>query len=496
MGESSKIFLWMGKRKVDIMYDVIIIGAGISGCACARELSRYRLSICVLEREEDVCCGTSKANSAIVHAGFDAENGSLMAKLNVEGNQKMEQLSKELDFPFQRNGSLVVCLDEEQAPDLQALYQRGIRNGVEGLKIIDRTELVKLEPNISEHAVKALYAPSGGIVCPFGMTFAFAENAAANGVKFQFETKVTAVGKQEDFWMVKTSQGEFQARYVVNAAGVYADEIHNMVSADKLHITPRKGEYCLMDHSAKGFVNHTVFQLPGKYGKGVLVAPTVHGNILVGPTAVDIEDKEGVSTTQAGLEELLDKASATVKNLPVRQIITSFAGLRAHEDGHEFCIGQVEGAEGFIDGAGIESPGLTAAPAIGRMVADIIRELACPQENSNFVGTRKGILDPRSLEHEKRAELIREHPAYGAIVCRCEMITQGEIEDAISRPLGAKSLDGVKRRTRAGMGRCQAGFCSPKTMEILAEKRGLTPSQITKCGGNSHLIAGTNKDRI
>lgn len=496
MGESGKIFLWMGERKVDTMYDVIIIGAGVSGCACARELSRYMLSICVLEREEDVCCGTSKANSAIVHAGFDAESGSLMAKLNVEGNQKMEELSKELDFPFRRNGSLVVCLDEEGAPDLEALYERGIRNGVKGLKIIDREELVSLEPNISDGAVKALYAPTGGIVCPFGMTFAFAENAAANGVEFQFGAEVIGFVKQEDFWTIKTRQGEFQARYVVNAAGVYADELHNMVSLDKIHITPRRGDYCLLDHSAKGFVNHTVFKLPGKYGKGVLITPTVHGNILIGPTAVDMKDKEGTNTTQAGLEELLDKASATVKNLPVHQVITSFAGLRAHEDRHEFRIGQVKGAEGFIDCAGIESPGLTAAPAIGRMVADIIRELARPRENPDFVGTRKGILDPRTLEHEEREALIREHPAYGTIVCRCEMITQGEIEDAISRPLGAKSLDGVKRRTRAGMGRCQAGFCSPKTMEILAEKRGMTPFEITKSGGNSNLIVGINKDRI
>ncbi len=496
MGESSKIFLWMGERKVDIMYDVMIIGAGVSGCACARELSRYRLNICVLEREEDVCCGTSKANSAIVHAGFDAKSGSLMAKLNVEGNQRMEELSRELDFPFQRNGSLVVCFEPDGVPDLEALYERGIRNGVKELRIIERDELVELEPNISDHAIKALYAPTGGIVCPFGMNFAFAENAAANGVEFQFDTEVIGLEKQEACWKIKTSQGEFLSKYVVNAAGVYADVLHNMVSQEKLQITARRGNYCLLDHSAKGFVNHTVFQLPGKYGKGVLITPTVHGNILIGPTAVDIEDKEGTNTTQEELAELLEKASTTVTNLPVRQIITSFAGLRAHEDGHEFRIGQAKGAEGFIDCAGIESPGLTAAPAIGCMVADIIRKLANPQENPDFIGTRKGILDPRTLDYEERDKLIQKNPAYGAIVCRCEMITQGEIEDAINRPLGAKSLDGVKRRTRAGMGRCQSGFCSPKTMEILAEQRGVEIAEITKSGGNSKLIVGINKDKI
>lgn len=476
------------------MYDVVIIGAGVSGCACARELSRYQLNICVVEREEDVCCGTSKANSAIVHAGFDAKSGTLMAKLNVEGNQMMEELSRELDFPFQRNGSLVVCLHEEELPELKALYERGICNGVKELKIVDREELVKMEPNISEQACAALYAPTGGIVCPFGMNLAFAENAAANGVEFYFDTEVTGFEKQESTWLVKTSQGNFVTKYIVNAAGVYADQFHNMVSSKKLHITPRRGEYCLLDHAAAGFVKHTIFQLPGKYGKGVLVTPTVHGNILVGPTADDIEDKEGTNTTQMGLEELTARAGKTVKDLPMRQVITSFAGLRAHEDGHEFQIGEAEDAKGFIDCAGIESPGLTAAPAIGKMVADLIRKLANAKEKADFITTRKGILDPKTLDKEAHAELIRQQPAYGTIVCRCEMVSEGEILDAIRRPLGAKSLDGVKRRTRAGMGRCQAGFCSPRVMEILSRELKLPLSEITKSGGSSKLIMGRNKE--
>ena len=478
------------------MYDVVIIGAGVSGSASARELSRYKLNVCVVEKEEDVCCGTSKANSAIVHAGFDAEAGSLMAKLNVEGNQMMEALSKELDFHYKNNGSLVVCINEEEKPNLQALYDRGVENGVKDLRIIDREELVKLEPNIADEAVAALYAPTGGIVCPFGMNIAFAENAATNGVEFKFDTEVTDLEKKGDNWVVKTSQGEIETRYVVNAAGVYADKFHNMVSDKKLHITPRRGDYCLLDRSTEGFVTHTIFQLPGKYGKGVLVSPTVHGNTLVGPTAIDIENREGTNTTQEGIDELINKAGTTVKGLPIRQVITSFAGLRAHEDGHEFYIGELEEAKGFIDCAGIESPGLTSAPAIGKMVAGIIKDLTNADENPDFNGTRKGILDPKTLSNEERAALIKENPAYGNIICRCEMITEGEIIDAIKRPLGAKSLDGVKRRTRAGMGRCQAGFCSPRTIEILSRERGVDPSEITKAGGESRIIVGINKDRI
>ncbi len=478
------------------MYDVVIIGAGVSGSASARELSRYRLKVCVVEKEEDVCCGTSKANSGIVHAGFDAPSGSLMAKLNVEGNQRMEALSKELDFHFKKNGSLVVCLQEEEMPNLQALYERGVANGVKDLRIIGREELVQLEPNISDEAVAALYAPTGGIVCPFGMNIAFAENAAANGVEFQFDTEVTGFEKKGENWIVKTNQGNIETRYIVNAAGVYADVFHNMVSEKKIHITPRRGDYCLLDRATEGFVTHTIFQLPGKQGKGVLVSPTVHGNTLVGPTAIDIDNKEGTNTTQEGIDELIRKGGATVRDLPIRQVITSFAGLRAHEEGHEFIIGEVEGAKGFIDCAGIESPGLTSAPAIGRMIADIVKDLTKAEPNPDFVGTRKGILDPKTLKKEERAALIKEKPEYGNIICRCEMISEGEIMDAINRPLGAKSLDGVKRRTRAGMGRCQAGFCSPRTIEILARERDVEASEITKSGGNSKIIVGINKDSI
>lgn len=478
------------------MYDVIIIGAGVSGCASARELSRYKARICVLEKAEDVCCGTSKANSAIAHAGYDAPVGSLMARLNVQGSRLMEQLSKELDFEFKRIGSLVLCRTQEDRPKLQELYDRGVANGVEGLRIVEQEELRAMEPNISDDAVAALYAPTAGIICPFGMNIAFAENACANGVEFKFDTEVQGVRKTEKGWTVDTNQGQFEGRCVVNAAGVYADTIHNMVSDKKIKITPRRGDYCLLDKSAGNHVSSVIFALPNKYGKGILVSPTVHGNLLVGPTAIDIENKEGVNTTREGLDQVLERAGESVKNLPMRSVITSFAGLRAHEENHEFIIGEVEDAAGFVDCAGIESPGLTASPAIGMMVADIVRDLLNLEENPEFTGTRQGILNPNDLSVTERKELIRRNPAYGNIICRCEMITEGEIIDAIRRPLGAKSLDGVKRRTRAGMGRCQAGFCSPRVMEILARERGVQISEITKSGGGSRIVVGTNKDTL
>lgn len=476
------------------MYDVIIIGAGVTGTACARELARYQAKICVLEKEEDVCCGTSKANSAIVHAGYDAAEGSLKAKLNVRGNEMMEQLSRQLDFPFKRNGSLVVCLHKEDFPKLQALYERGIRNGVKGLQILSGEQAKEMEPNLSDEVCRALYAPLAGIVCPFGMNIAFGENAAANGVEFQFDAEVLNIRRTEKGWELETSKGRFHTKTVINAAGVYADKFHNMVSADKLHITPRRGSYCLLDHSAGDHVSHTVFALPGKYGKGILVAPTVHGNLLLGPTALDIEDKEGTNTTREELDQVLQKAVMNVKNIPVRQVITSFAGLRAHEDGDDFVIGEPEDAPGFVDCAGMESPGLTAAPAVGEMAAEILRKKLNLEKKEVFIVTRKGILNPGTLDKDAWQRLIHEDPAYGNIICRCETITEGEIRDAIRRPLGARSLDGVKRRTRAGMGRCQSGFCSPKTMEILAEELKEDMAAITKSGGNSQIIKGINKD--
>ncbi len=477
------------------MYDVIIIGAGVAGSAVARELSRYQVSVCVVDKAEDVCSGTSKANSAIVHAGFDAKTGTLMAKLNVQGSEMMEELSKQLDFAYRRNGSLVLCLSEEDLPALETLYNRGLANGVRGLEILDAKAVREREPHITENVVAALWAPTAAIVCPFGLNIAMAENAAANGVEFRFDTTVLGVKPKDDHWLLLCENGVMEARCIVNAAGVHADLFHNMVSAQKLHITPRRGDYFLLDKTAGDFVSSTIFQLPNeKYGKGVLVTPTVHGNLLVGPTAVSIDDPEGVNTTRDGLDTVSAKASTTVPNIPFRQTITSFAGLRAHEDGSDFVIGEVADAPGFFDCAGIESPGIASSPAIGVMVADLLREKLSLAEKSDFIATRKGVLNPWTLSPQELQALIAEKPDYGQIICRCESVTKGEIVDAVTRPLGARSLDGVKRRTRAGMGRCQAGFCSPKVMEIIAEYAGIPYDQVTKSGGSSRLIVGKTKE--
>ena len=475
-------------------YDAVIIGAGVSGAAIARELAKYEARVCVLERCEDVCCGTSKANSAIVHAGYDARPGTLMARLDVEGSYMIPQLARDLDFLYRNNGSLVLCMHEEDLPLLQELYDRGRRNGVSALRMVTREEILAMEPHVREDVVAGMEAATGGIVCPFGMNIAFAENAAENGVEFRFDTTVTGFTHTREGWTVHTNQGDVEARTVINAAGVYADVLHNMVSTHKLHITPRRGDYYLLDKTTGGYAHHTLFQLPGKYGKGVLVAPTVHGNTIVGPTAIDIDDRDGVNTTAEGLEQVMRKAANIVKDAPLRQVITSFAGLRAHEDGHEFVIGEAEGAPGFFDCAGIESPGLSSSPAIGRMVAEMVRDKLLLRRKASYKATRRGIVNPAELPFEERRALIEENPAYGRIICRCEGISEGEILDAIHRPLGARSLDGVKRRVRAGMGRCQGGFCAPRVMEILAQELDLPMEEITKSGGGSRLIVGENKE--
>lgn len=480
------------------MTDIIVIGAGVTGCAVARELARYDWSVTVLERASDVCEGTSKANSGIAHAGFDALPGTLKAKLNVEGNVMMETLSRELDFPFKRNGSLVLCFDEADRPKLQKLLEQGLQNGVKELRIIEREELKSLEPNISDNAVAALYAPTGGIVCPFNLTIALAENAAVNGVEFRLNTAVQKVEKVSGGYRVTTDRGVLESKVVINAAGVYADRIHNMVSEKKIQIIPRKGEYCLMDKKVGDFVTRTIFQLPTKYGKGVLVTPTVHGNLLAGPTAVDIEDCEGVNTTREGMEDLMKRAALSVEGLPSRQVITSFAGLRAHAvtEKEDFIIGQAEDAPGFFDAAGIESPGLTCAPALGKYLAAQVLEYLPAGEKKDFIAARKGIPSMALADPEERQRLIQENPLYADVVCRCELVTEGEIMDAIHRPLGATTLDGVKRRTRAGMGRCQAGFCSPRTVEILARELGKDMAEIGKNDEGSEFLTGYNKDGI
>lgn len=472
-----------------LQYDVTIIGGGVTGAAVARELSRYQLKICLVERAEDVCSGTSKANSAIVHAGYDAAAGSMKARMNVEGNRMMGQLSKDLDFAFRRNGSLVLCFSEDDRPALQALYERGTANGVPDLKIISGDEVRSMEPNVADEVVAALYAPTGGIVCPFGLTIALAENACDNGVEFKFLTEVTDIdGIDGGYRLSVKGKEDITTRFVVNAAGVYADVFHNMVCKDKITIIPRKGDYCLLDKEAGKHVDKTIFQLPGKYGKGILVTPTIHGNLLIGPTATDIEDKEGTYTTAEELAEAVQKSAVSVKNIPYGQVITSFSGLRAHESHDEFMIG--ESAKGFYDAVGIESPGLSSAPAIGVYLAEMIAKEAGAKKKENFIATRKGIPHVSAMGREERAALIRERPDYGTIVCRCEGVSEGEIVDSIRRTLGARSLDGIKRRVRQGMGRCQAGFCTPRTMEILSRETGIPMEEICKNQPGSEMITG------
>lgn len=480
------------------MYDVIIIGAGVSGSAIARELSRYQKKIAVLEKASDVCEGTSKANSGIVHAGYDALPGTLKAKLNVAGNAMMEELAEKLDFPFQRRGSYVICMEEAGRERLQELYDRGVKNGVKGLEIVSGDEARKREPNLSQEVLCALYAPTAGIVCPFHLNYALAENAAVNGVEFFLNTEVTDIVYQkeeaESYFQIFSKEQMFEARVIVNAAGVYADTIHNMVAGEKLHITPRRGEYCLLDKAAGNTVKSTIFQLPSSLGKGVLVTPTVHGNLLVGPTAEDVDGKEEVNTTGEGLSKVWEQGSRSVCSLNPKQVITSFAGLRAHGDRGDFIIEALPENPAFFDVAGIESPGLSAAPAIGTYVADMVLRFQPADKKEHFIETRKGITNMALADEKEREQLIRKNPAYANVICRCELVTEGEILDAIHRPLGATTLDGIKRRTRTGMGRCQAGFCAPKTVEILARELGKDMSEITKHGEGSQFLTGFNKD--
>lgn len=476
------------------MFDVLIIGAGVIGCSIARELSKYELKVCVLEKEVDVAAGTTKANSAIVHAGFDAKTDSLKGRLNAKGNAMFDKLSRELDFPFKRIGALVLCFEEAEAYKLEDLKIQGEANGVPGLRILSKEELKEMEPNISEEAVAALYAPSSGIVCPYEMTIAMAENALENGVEFRLDTRVLNIEKLKDSFKVETNRGSFEAKLIINAAGVFADELNNMVSEENLSIIPRKGEYCLFDKEVGGLVQRTIFQLPTAMGKGVLVTPTVDGNLLLGPNAVDIEEKDNLVTTKEGLEEIVNKGKRSIGNLPMSKVITSFTGLRAHSLADDFNIGEVKGVDNFINAAGIESPGLSSAPAIAEMLKEIVVGRLWPERKINFNPVRKGIPKFRELNNEERNELIKLRPDYGRIVCRCEVVTEGEIIDSIRRPLGATTLDGVKRRTRAGMGRCQAGFCSARVLDILARELKIDPEEVTKFGGGSKLLVGRNKD--
>lgn len=416
----------------------------------------------------------------------------------------MEQLCQELDVPYMRSGALVIATDESEKEKLDQLYKQGIQNGVQELRILDSVQLREMEPNISESTCAALFAPTAAIVCPFTLTIAMAENAAANGVEFFFEKEVTSIEHSTAGYRVCTKQKEcYEGRVIINCAGVYSDVLHNMVSEKKYHITPRRGQYCLLDKEAGGHVNHTIFKVPGPLGKGILVTQTVHGNLLLGPTAENIDDRDGVNTTREGLDQVLQGTGTTVRNIPTRQVITSFSGLRAHEDGGDFIIEEAADAPGFIDAVGIESPGLSSAPAIGTRLCELaVKALTLQsgsdhglEKNPNYSGYRQGILNFLSLSEKEQTKLLKVRPEYGTIVCRCEMITEGEILDAIYRPVGARSLDGIKRRTRAGMGRCQSGFCSPRVVEILSEALHTDPVNITRAGTGAEILTGRTKEQ-
>lgn len=473
-------------------YDIIIIGAGIVGCSIARELSSYNGSVVVLEKDNDVSVGTTKANSGIAHAGFDAKVGTLKAKFNVLGNKMMPSLSNDLDFPFKQNGAIVLGFEEESLEILKDLLNRGIASGVERLKIISKDEILKLEPNVNPNVKYGLLAPTSGIVSPYEMAIAYAENASSNGVRFDFNSEVIRIERNKNEYVVTTASNKtYVSKVIINCAGVYSDKIHSLASNKKSPFTviSRKGEYCLLDKMYGDMASHTLFQTPSKLGKGVLVTPTTHGNLLVGPNAQDEVDNANVDTTIEGLKEIWDKASLTMPNLPKRGVITQFAGLRSHlKESDDFIIGFDNELIGFYDVAGIESPGLTAAPAIAKHVSKEIATYLNLGINLHFNPIRKAIPQISALPNEVREKLIKENPLYGHIICRCEVVSEGEIVEAIHRVPGAKDLDGIKRRTRAGMGRCQMGFCTPKIMEILARELHEDIDEITKNGHHSYMV--------
>ena len=470
------------------MKDVVIIGAGVTGAAVAYNLSKYAGDFLVVEKHSDVCEETSKANSGICHGGYDAVPGSMKAKMNVEGNHMMSELSKELSFPYQQIGTLVLCHKEEDFPKLQALYDQGIENGVGGMKIIYNEEILALEPNVEKDVYAALLCEEAGIVDPFLMNIAYAEGSNLNGVDYKFDTEITKIEKIDDHYKLTTNNGEeIETRAVVNAAGLYSDAIHNQLLNDnKFEVRARRGEYLLLDKATRGFVNHVLFNLPTEKGKGILVTPTIDGNTLIGPTSDFVDDKADTVTTQERIEEVIEKVEDTVTNVPVRQVITSFSGNRAHESGGDFIL--EESQKGFFDCVGIESPGLTSAPAIGKYMANLVKESLDLAENKEFKPGRNPIPKTSEMETSAHNELIKENPLYGKIICRCEKVTEGEIVDAINGPLGATTVDGIKRRVRATAGRCQGGFCLPSIIEILARELGVDEEEITKKGNNSYYI--------
>lgn len=470
-------------------YDVLIIGAGVTGCAIARELSHTGLKIALSDACDDVAMGASRANSAIVHAGYDCVPGTLMAKLNVRGNEMFDDMCESLNVPLLRVGSFVIAFGEEDEKELNNLLERGRANGVPGLEIISGERAREMEPKLSDDVTAALWAPTAGITCPYELTIAMSENARANGADILLRKRAVAIDYANDEFTVKFEDGtSVSAKYVVNAAGVYADEVARLIGDDSFTISPRKGEYMLLDKQAL-CVGTVIFQTPSKLGKGVLVSPTVDGNIFAGPTAQDKVEKNDTQTTPEGLAELKKFSLKSVPTLNLRQVITSFAGVRAQPSTGDFIIRPSDKNARFIHAAGICSPGLSSAPAIAEYVRGLIKEAgADTTERADAVYVREHAKPFRQMDADERAEAYKRNPLYGRIICRCETVTEAEIVDAIHR--GATTVDGVKRRTRAGMGRCQGGFCAPRVMEILSRELGVPTESLTKFGGKSYMVAG------
>ncbi len=462
------------------MKDIVIIGGGVVGSAIARELSKYELDITLIEKDSDVAEGVSKANSGIVHAGFNETTETLKGKLNVLGNEMFDQLSLDLDFPFKRNGAFVLAFSEEDINRLKELKHKGEVLGVKGLEIFNKEQVLSMEKNISAKVCGALYAKTSGIVSPYEMVIALAENANVNGVEFKLNSKVINIKKVNDIFEVEIEGGEkIQSKIVINAAGLYGDVINNMISCEKYKVNGAKGEYALFDKGIGTMLNKTLFRLPNKVTKGVLVTKTVDGNILVGPNSEEVNDKEAVDTSIIGLDEILNKGKEVIPELPLKKVIKTFAGIRPHI-ADDFIIGEAKDVKNFINVIGIDSPGLTAAPAIGVFVKDIVKNLIDLKEKENFISKRKGIIKFNELSVEEKNNLIKENPSYGKIVCKCELITEGEVRDAINRPLGATTVDGVKRRTRVTMGGCQGVGCLIPIVKLIREELDLDIDKVVK----------------
>ena len=475
------------------MYDVVIIGCGVVGASAAYELARYKLRVAVLEAAADIAAGTTKANSAIIHAGYDPEPGTLMARLNVEGNRLTGEICEKLQVPFKRVGSLVVAFTPEQLPTLQALYGRGCKNGVPGLRLLSGMEARAMEPGLSEEVCGALLAPSAGIIDPWGFAIAMAETAVRGGVEVRRDCPVTGIEDTGAGFVLHTPAGDVAARFVLNAAGVDADRVHEMLEPNDWHTLPSRGEYYLLDKSEHDRVSRVIFQCPGPEGKGVLVAPTIHGNLICGPNAQGVEDRLDLGNTADGMAEVRAKAARSVPGVEWRQNIRNFAGLRANTTRSDFIIEESGAHPGFIDLAGIKSPGLSSAPAIAKMAARMLAAGGLALEpDPDFVDRREHIVF-KELSAVEKNELIRKDPRYGRVVCRCETITEGEIVAALHSPIPPRSINGVKRRCNAGMGRCQGGFCGPRVQEIIARELGIDQAEVLLEQAGSTILTGRTK---